>query len=363
MTRSSTWTADASVGALLDDPDAHAILQRHLPEIVSSPQIAAARSLSLRALKPYVPAMTDAVLAEIDSELGEVPMPAGTVPKPVSLPSAQEAFQLKTVPLWERGAHGSLGERNEDKPTLTVVVPIPEQATDAAVIVVPGGGYKALATNHEGRQVADWFAARGVTAFVLSYRLTPFGYHHPTQKLDGERAVRWVRAHAADYAIDPKRVGMIGFSAGGHITAMVGTQGPAGSPSAVDAIDRVSSRPDFMVLWYPGLLPMDRRSELLGNNPDPTTREQVLAVNFVDKATPPTFIFLTGDDELVPPKGILEFYSALQAAGAPAELHVFESGRHGMGFAMTDPALRVAPLLLESWLQRRGVLQRQLAQP
>jgi acetyl esterase/lipase len=141
------------------------------------------------------------------------------------------------------------------------------------------------------------------------------------------------------------------------------TQGGPGDSAAVDSIDHLSSRPDFIVLWYPGLLPTDRRAELLGDKPDPSTRDQVLAVNYVSKTTPPTFIFHTGDDELVPTKGVLEFYSALQAAGVPAEVHVFERGRHGMGFAMTDAALRPAPSLLENWLQRRGVLDMTPAKP
>jgi acetyl esterase/lipase len=225
MARSIPWSVDSPVGALLDDPGARAVLAKHLPDVVGSAQISAARALPLRALKPYVPAMTDALLVALDKDLARVAAPAGVVPKSIPTRPVLDAFQLKTVPLWERGAPGALGERSQDKPALTMVTPIPEQATGAAVIVVPGGGYKALASNHEGRQVADWFAARGVTAFVLSYRLMPFGYRHPTQKQDAERAVRWVRAHAADYAIDPNRVGMIGFSAGGHITAMVGTQG------------------------------------------------------------------------------------------------------------------------------------------
>ncbi len=357
MSATSVLSSQSTVGSLLDHPQARAVLARHLPEVVASPQIAAARALPLRALKPYVPALTDALLATLDRELALFAGPAGVAVPPALVREPEDALRPRTLPLWERGAPGALGEREQDRPSLTVFTPIPEQANGAAVIVAPGGGFKALASNHEGRQIADWFTARGVTAFVLSYRLTPFGYRHPTQKLDGERAVRWVRAHAAEFGVDPKRVGMMGFSAGGAVTAMVGTQGRPGDAAAADAIDRLSSRPDFLVLWYPGLLPMERRAELLGERPDPVTRDQVLSVNYVSQATPPTFIFHTRDDELVPPRGVLEFHGALLAAGVPVELHVFEQGRHGMGFALSDPALRLAPQLLEAWLQRRGALQ------
>ena len=361
-TAAQSWSVDSAVGALMDNTGAHAVLMKHLPEVFGNPQISAAREMKLRALQPYVPSMTDAVLAAMDLDLYAVPVPPGAnvrvQPRVVSDP-----LQLKSVPLWANGAPGALGDRPSDKPSLTVVAPEAVQRNGAAVIVAPGGAYQALASNHEGRQVADWFAAHGVTAFVLTYRLIPFGYYHPTQLNDGLRAVRWVRAHAKEYGIDPDRVGMIGFSAGGHLTTMVATQGDAGNPNADDAVDRMSSKLNFMVLCYPGVMrTANLTSALLGPKPDPATEDQVFTEKHITKDTPPTFIFHTSDDELVAAERVVQFYGALYSAGVPVEMHVFEHGRHGMGLALNDPALRVWPVLLENWLDRRGLLSPQRAQ-
>lgn len=355
-TMTQVWSVDSSVGALMDNAEALAVLMKHQPEVFGNKQITAARDMTLRALQPYVPSMTDAVLASIDQNLHALPVPPGAIvqfqPRVVSDP-----LQLKMIPLWENGAPGSLGDRPSDKPSLTVVAPETVQRNGTAVIVAPGGAYQALASNHEGRQVADWFAARGVTAFVLTYRLIPFGYHHPAQLQDGERAVRWVRAHAKEFGLDPERIGMIGFSAGGHLTTMVATQSDDGDPAAVDPIERVSSHLNFMVLGYPGVLrTAGLISALLGREPDLATADQVYTERHITKSTPPTFMFHTADDEVVAVDRVMEFYGVLQKAGVPVELHVFEQGRHGMGFALHSPALRAWPIILENWLVRHGLL-------
>src|SRR5690349_7170551 len=156
----------------------------------------------------------------------------------------------QTVLLWENGARGALGNEDGDKPTLTIYLPLNPAASRTAVVIFPGGGYGMLASNHEGRQVANWFDALGVTAFVAKYRLGP-RYHHPIELGDAQRAIRLVRARAAEFGISPDRIGIMGFSAGGHLASTAGTHFDAGNASAADPIDRVSSRPDFMILAYP----------------------------------------------------------------------------------------------------------------
>jgi acetyl esterase/lipase len=265
----------------------------------------------------------------------------------------------RTIPLWEAGAPGALGSRPEDKPFLTVFAPSAKLPTArTAVIVAPGGSYTMLANTGEGRMVADWFASRGISAFVLSYRLIPAGYHHPSQLTDAQRAVRLVRTRAAEFGVDPQRIGIIGFSAGGHLATMVGTQGDDGNPAASDPIDRASSRISFMVLAYPGALrPEARQRALLGDHPNPAAADQVYAERHITAQTPPTFIYGTTDDETVAATGLVGFYNLLHAAGVPVEMHLFEHGRHGSGLGQTDPALRLWPSLLENWLDRHGLLR------
>ena len=271
----------------------------------------------------------------------------------------EDPLQLRQVLLWENGAPGALGDHQADKPFLTIITPSAVQNNGPAVIVAPGGGYIGLELNHEGREIADWFAAHGVTAFVLRYRLTPSGYHHPAQLQDGTRAVRWVRSHAADFNIDPDRIGMIGFSAGGHLTTMVATQANDGDAAAIDPVERASSRLNFMVLCYPGVLrsaEVVTTKRLLGDHPDPATADQINTEKYITKDTPPTFIFHTSDDKIVPVGRVLEFYEALQKAGVPVEMHVFEHGYHGLGFALTNRSIRALPSLLENWLESHGML-------
>ena len=362
---SKPLTVDATVGELLSNAAAKAVLARQGPSIDSSPQIDQARALSLRSLQVYMPTvLTDLKLGEIDAELARTPGAVSNANSPRAAPASLTdpwaAYMLPTHRLWEGKAPGQTGDRKQDIPTLTVVDNGNGTAFGSAVIVAPGGGYVGLASVYEGREVADWFAANGVTAFILSYRLTPFGYKYPAQLQDAKRAVRWVRAHAQEYGIDPNKIGMIGFSAGGHLTGMTSTLSDDGDPKSADPVERVSSKLDFAVLAY---APVDFGSGgsrgisgLLGDNPSPEALRAVSPVLNVTTKTPPTFIFQTTTDELVSSLNATAYYDALRKARVPAELHIFAEGRHGLGLGMTDTALSVWPSLLRTWLDRRGFL-------
>jgi acetyl esterase/lipase len=355
-------TVDSSVGELLDNPAALAVLQAQVPVLANNPQIKAAAALPLRAIAQYAPTLlTPAKLAAIDAALAKAPgaVSSGKRPTPPAPRDLRKALTLQTVRLWDGRAPGALGDRPQDVPTLTVITPGETASFGTAVIVAPGGAYQGLATSLEGRQVGDWFAAHGVTAFVLTYRLTPFGYKHPTQLNDAKRAIRWVRAHAGDYGVDPARIGMIGFSAGGHLTAMAETQFDAGDTHSADPVERVSSRPDFAVLSYAAIdLPSNRWDArgLIDAKTPPAVQAQLRPATNVRPDTPPTFLWATTTDELVPPTNATLMYDALVAAKVPAELHVFAKGRHGMGLGMTDPALSVWPTLLQNWLEGLGMI-------
>ena len=267
----------------------------------------------------------------------------------------------QTISLWEQAAPGALGQGDEDKPTLTLYRAY-GSGVRSAVIVAPGGAYAHLASNHEGRQVANWLNALGVTAFVLKYRLGP-KYHHPIELGDAKRAIRLVRSRAQEFGIAPDRVGMMGFSAGGHLASTAGTHFDNGNSGASDPIDRASSRPDFLILAYPVITlegpyaHSGSRKNLLGDNPDPKLLEELSNELHVTSQTPPTFLFTTSEDKTVPPENSVNFYLALHKAGVPAELHVFEKGPHGVGLDLSDPALGEWSTLLANWLRERGLVQ------
>ena len=250
-------------------------------------------------------------------------------------------------PLWEQGAPGCAGKRGHRQADAD---PVPRRSRSDrhGVVVAPGGGYCGLAMDHEGRQVASWFNAMGVTAFVLKYRLGP-RYHHPIELGDGQRAIRIARARAQEFGVLADRIGMMGFSAGGHLTSTVGTHFDAGKPDAADPIDRASSRPDFLILGYPvvsfdpAIAHMGSRRNLLGENPDPKLIEDLSNDLRVTPQTPPTFLFHTNADTGVVPENSVRFYLGLRKAKVPAEMHIFENGPHGVGLALGDPALSAWP--------------------
>jgi acetyl esterase/lipase len=264
-----------------------------------------------------------------------------------------------TILLWPNGAPGAKGDQDVDKPTLTVYLPSGANATKTGVVVAPGGGYEHLAITKEGSDVARWLNERGIAAFVLKYRLGPT-YHNPIELGDAQRAMRMVRANASEYGIAPDHIGMWGFSAGGHLTATTGTHFDSGNPGAADPIDRQGSRPDFLILAYP-VITMDAsfthsgsRRNLLGENPDPAVVLSMSNELQVTKDTPPTFLFSTTDDQTVPVMNSVAFYSALVKAGVPAEMHLFQHGRHGSGLGVGNPELSVWPDLLIKWMRERG---------
>jgi acetyl esterase/lipase len=266
------------------------------------------------------------------------------------------------IPLWEKGAPGALGDTDADKPTLTIHR-ASRGAVGTGIVVAPGGGYGTLAMDHEGRQVAALFNAMGVSAFVLKYRLGP-RYRHPTQLGDAQRAIRTVRARAEEFGVSTDRIGMMGFSAGGHLTATAGTHYDGGKSDAQDPVERASSRPDFLILAYP-VISFDPAithggslRNLLGENPDPKLVEGLSNDLQVTAQTPPTFLFHTTSDAGVPVENSVRFYLALRKAKVPAEMHAFENGPHGVGLALGDPALSVWPSLLSNWLRGRGLLTR-----
>ena len=265
----------------------------------------------------------------------------------------------KTILLWPNGAPGAKGDADVDKPDLTLYVASQTKAP-TGIIVCPGGGYVHLAMSYEGTDVAKWLNTMGISAFVLKYRLGP-KYHHPAELDDAQRAIRYVRAHAAEFGIDPHHIGIWGFSAGGHLASSAGTHFDHGTPNSADPIDRESSRPDFMILAYPVITFEEpyahrgSRDALLGPNPDPALVELLSNEEHVTKDTPPTFLFHTSDDPVVPVQNSIYFYLALRRAGVPAEMHIYEHGRHGVGLAQDIPELSTWPTLLANWLKLRGL--------
>jgi acetyl esterase/lipase len=270
-----------------------------------------------------------------------------------------QTSEPNTILLWPNGAPGAQGTADTDQPSLTIYR-ASQGKVPTGVVVCPGGGYVNLAMDHEGKQVAEWLNNLGISAFVLKYRLGP-KYHHPVELGDGQRAVRYVRAHASEYGIDPHHIGIWGFSAGGHLASSVGTHFDSGHADSADAIEHESSRPDFMILGYPVItfeepyLHRGSRKALLGENPDPLLIELLSNERQVTKDTPPTFLFHTSDDPGVPVENSIAFYSALHKAGVPAEMHIYEHGPHGVGLAKNDPALSTWPELLSNWLKVRGM--------
>jgi acetyl esterase/lipase len=258
------------------------------------------------------------------------------------------------IVLWPGGALGAVGNQPEDIPTLTPYLPPKEKATGAAIIVCPGGGYQHLA-DHEGRPVAEWLNSIGITAFVLKYRLGP-RYHHPAPLLDAARAIRTVRARAAEWNLDPERIGILGFSAGGHLASTIGTHFDAGKSEAPDPIDRVSSRPNLIILIYPVITMKDRthsgsRKNLLGDNPSAELLTLLSNEEQVTKETPPAFLVHTMTDTAVPVENSLMFVMALRKAGVPFEFHLYERGPHGFGLGTKDPILATWPERCADWLR------------
>jgi acetyl esterase/lipase len=271
------------------------------------------------------------------------------------LPAQRPPAQL----LWPHGAPGALGNEDADQPSLTPFILEVGHGSGTGVIVCPGGGYEHLAIEKEGYEVAQWLNSLGIAAFVLQYRLGP-RYHHPIELQDSQRAIRLVRSRAAELGVRPDRVGIMGFSAGGHLASTAGTHFDNGDPAAPDPIDRAGSRPDFLVLCYPvisftSFVHRGSMLNLLGPNPEPKLVESLSNELQVTARTPPAFLFHTTNDDVVPVENSVRFYLALRQAGVPAELHIFERGPHGVGLARDNPQLASWPSLLAAWLRGRGL--------
>ena len=273
------------------------------------------------------------------------------------------------MPLWPDGPPGApdaASAQPGDQPELILTRVLSDQPTPA-VVILPGGGYQTHAIDHEGYQFAEWFESLGITSAICTYRHRGKGnegkgYGHPYPMLDAQRAIQTLRARSREWNIDPNRIGVIGFSAGGHLCSTVSTHFAEPDPNAKDVISRVSSRPDFAILCYPVIV-FDRshthrgsQRNLLGENPDPELIESLSNERQVSSQTPPTFLFHTAEDEPVPAENSLLYYRACLEHGVPAELHVFPKGRHGLGLARDMPGAKQWPGLCHDWLERIGVL-------
>lgn len=277
-----------------------------------------------------------------------------------------EAAIPPPIYLYPNGAPGALGNSEADKPRMYAFLP-KTRSTGAAILVIPGGGYQHVAIGHEGFQIATWLNAQGMAAFVLDYRVAPYRYPVPID--DGRRAMRLIRAHAAEYGIDPNRLGVWGSSAGGHLASSLGTHCEPLTPVAANAtvgspdpVDSVSCKPNFMVLEYP-VISMEgpvahsgSRKYLLGPDLNPALAHEYSNQFAVTAQTPPTFLWATEDDPTVPVENSLEFYHALVRAHVHAELHIYEYKDHGCGLCGSILPLSTWPLLLRNWLLQHSIL-------
>ncbi|MCI0379271.1 MAG: alpha/beta hydrolase [Gemmataceae bacterium] len=281
-------------------------------------------------------------------------------------PAFADEKKPQFIPLWPEGAPGAKGKDDKDTPAVHVSLAPADKANGAAVVICPGGGYGALAMDHEGHQIARWLNDHGIAGIILRYRLGP-KYNHPTQLHDAQHAVRFTRHNAKEWRIDPARVGIIGFSAGGHLASSVGTHFDGGKKDAKDPVETQSCRPDFMILLYPVITLQGpyhhagSRNNLLGKKPDQNLVDHLCNEKHVSPDTPPTFLVHTHQDKGVRPENSVFFYLALSQHSVPAELHLYEEGAHGLGLGQNHKHLPFAswPERCLGWLERRGVLKSQ----
>lgn len=266
--------------------------------------------------------------------------------------------------LWPQGAPGAMGKEETDTPWIWLYPAAADKANGAAVVICPGGGYGGLATAHEGNEVAKWWNSLGVSAFVLKYRVAP--YKHPAPMNDVQRALRLVRSKAAEWKIDPARVGIMGFSAGGHLASTAATHFvESDNAEAKDEIDRLSCRPDFAVLCYPVItftqelhMHAGSRRNLLGDKPEAEMIKLMSNELQVTERTPPTFLFHTAEDAGVPPENSVLFFEACRKAKVPVEMHIYQKGRHGVGLASDDAVLGTWTSRLKDWVWQQGLLNK-----
>ena len=290
-----------------------------------------------------------------------------------------ENMPAEVIKLWPGTAPGSAGydqreEFNErdtgngwvskvSQPTLSMYLPPADARVGTAVVVCPGGGYSGLSIEKEGSAMAAWFVERGVVAGVLKYRHGGGQHQHPVPLSDAQRAMRIMRTNAQRWNLAADRIGVVGFSAGGHLASSVGTHFDEGDSSAEDLIEQAGCRPDFLVLVYP-VITMDQavthggsRKNLLGKSPEQQLVEQLSSDRQVSPQTGPTFLAHASDDQAVPVENSLRFYRACIANQVPAELHVYETGGHGFGFYRGNRPADRWPDQLEGWLKGRGLIR------
>jgi acetyl esterase/lipase len=273
--------------------------------------------------------------------------PPGDTPRP------------KPVPLWDQNVPLAKGDTDAEKPDITVYLPDPQKATGTAVVICPGGGYSTLMTSYEGDDVARWLNTHGVAGVVLKYRVNR---RHPAPLLDAQRAMRTVRAHAKEWRLDPNRIGVMGFSAGGHVASTVGTHFDVGNPHASDPIERVGCRPDFLILVYPVITMGPKthagsRDILLGKENRSAAEEELLSnEKQVTDQTPPTFLVHAKTDSVVPVENSAMFYAALQAHHVPAEFLELPEGEHGLGVG-SGPLWKQWQAACLDWMAKRGLLR------
>lgn len=269
--------------------------------------------------------------------------------------------------LWETRAPGATGDAPEDRPSIQIFLPPSYKATGTGVVICPGGAYVQIMSSYEGVDMAQWLNSVGVAAFVLNYRYSP-RYYHPAPMNDALRAMRYVRYHAKEYGIVPNRIGIMGFSAGGHLASTVLTHYDEGSKIAGDPVDAVSARPDFGILGYP-IITLDApytdpsiAVNLIGSNPSEEMRKKLSNHLHVNAQTPPTFLFHTAEDSLVKMENSEMFFDALRKAGVRSEMHIYEKGIHGAGLANGKglaadvPSLATWPVLAVNWMESMQLL-------
>jgi acetyl esterase/lipase len=284
------------------------------------------------------------------------------------------AGQNAVLPLWE-GAIPNQQPSNEVevrdstdivfisnviKPDIALFLPSKKLATGQAVIICPGGGYRVVAHDWEGTDVAKWLNGKGIAALVLKYRLPVSKNNivpHRSPLLDAQRAIRLTRFHANEWNIDADKIGIMGFSAGGHLASTAGTHFDCGDSKAADPVEKMSCRPDFMVLIYPVITltqtssRMRSKTSLIGDHPDDTLVAAFSNELHVTNDAPPAFLVHCGDDEVVPVENSLLFYRALLSQGIPAELHLYPTGGHGFSLAVNHPNLENWTECCIDWLR------------
>ena len=261
-----------------------------------------------------------------------------------------------TTMLWSNGAPGALGTAGKDIPTMTVYQPAKDIVNGIAVVVCPGGGYGGLAMDHEGKQTAEWLNSFGTTAIVLNYRHKGKGYSYPAPLDDAQRAMRVVRSKAGLWGIDTNKIGVLGFSAGGHLASTVTTLFDKDYGKAGDQIDKISSRPSFSVLCYPVISMTEpfthkgSRGNLLGEKYDEKLAKLMSTDLQITDKTPPTFLMQASDDKAVLPENSIAFYMGLLKAKIKTEMHIYEKGGHGFGLGKGQPTAKNWPDACRDWI-------------